>query len=283
MPTNHSHLTAKERDKISFPTNYLLRKELIRGRVLDFGCGLGADVIGLQSKRFDVFGYDPYYQPVYPTLKFDTIICQYVFNVLELEHQERLLLEITSLLNKGGCAFITVRRDVRYEGFRTHKIHQKTTFQRNVVLNFESVLLNDFCEIYKVERKTDIRSKESCIFCRPSSKLKYIAESSNTLAVYDGFPVSKGHALVIPKKHVVDYFDLDKPTQNELWDTVAFVKEYIEQQFSPDGFNVGINVRQSAGQTIFHCHIHIIPRYQGDVDNPRGGVRRVIPTKGYYS
>ncbi len=282
MTKNHSHLTAKEREKISFPTKWLLRNQLIRGRVLDFGCGLGADVKGLREVGFEVEGYDPYYKPEATEGYFNTIICQYVVNVLEEEHQEGIILEMTSKLAPGGSAFITVRRDVRYQGYRIHKIHQQTTYQRNVLLNFRSVYANDFCEIYQVKHKVDEPVKSSCIFCRPSSKLNYIAESSNVYAVYDGYPVSKGHALVIPKIHEADYFNLSRSLQHELVDVVAFVKEYLSQKYHPDGFNVGINVGQAAGQTVFHVHIHVIPRYNGDTPNPRGGVRHVIKGKGCY-
>jgi len=281
MHTNHPHLTAKERNKISFPTNWLYRNNLLKGNVLDFGCGLGADVRGLKN-AVNIIGYDPYHNNVYPNQKFDTIICQYVFNVLEIEHQEKLLLEITSLLSPKGKAYITVRRDIKYEGYRTHKIHKETTYQRNVILSFPSVFNNDFCEIYQIERKADIPSKDACIFCRPSNRLEYIAESSNTLAIFDGFPVSQGHALVVPKIHIADYFDLEKTVQHELWESVSFVKDLLQKRYNPDGFNVGININQAAGQTVFHCHIHIIPRYTGDVKNPRGGVRHIIPKKGFY-
>jgi diadenosine tetraphosphate (Ap4A) HIT family hydrolase len=189
---------------------------------------------------------------------------------------------MTSKLAPGGSVFITVRRDVRYQGYRTHKIHQKTTYQRNVLLNFHTVYVNDFCEIYQLKRKVDIPVKSACIFCRPSSKLKYIAESSNVYAVYDGYPVSKGHTLVIPKVHEADYFGLSSSLQHELIDVVAFVKKYLSGKYTPDGFNVGVNVGQAAGQTVFHVHIHIIPRYNGDTPNPRGGVRHVITGKGIY-
>lgn len=282
MSINHSHLTAKERDKLSFPTQWLLRHHYIQGKVLDFGCGLGADVRGLREKGFEVTAYDPYYAKSYPEGRYDTIICQYVFNVLELDYQERLLLHISSLLAPGGKAYISVRRDIRYEGFRMHKLHQKTTYQRLVSLSFPSVFNNDFCEIYKVERKADSEGKEPCIFCRPSKKLEYIAESSHTFAVYDAYPVSPGHALVIPKAHIADYFDITKTVQEELWQTVNFVKGFLQKKYSPDGFNVGININEAAGQSVFHCHIHIIPRYSGDVQHPKGGVRHIIPGKGYY-
>ena len=98
----------------------------------------------------------------------------------------------------------------------------------------------------------------------------------------DSFPISPGHTLVIPKKHVADYFELTFEEQNELWQLVNRCKVILQDRFHPDGFNIGINVGEMAGQSIFHVHIHLIPRYKGDVKNPKGGVRHIIPGKGYY-
>ncbi len=107
-------------------------------------------------------------------------------------------------------------------------------------------------------------------------------ESDSAYAIYDKFPVSRGHILIIPKRHCADYFDLDFSEQSACWVLLNEVKEIIENKFHPDGFNIGININESAGQTIWHAHIHLIPRYLGDVVEPRGGVRGVIPEKREY-
>lgn len=99
----------------------------------------------------------------------------------------------------------------------------------------------------------------------------------------DGFPITPLHTLIIPKRHIADYFDLSK---DELLGCYAMLKEIKKNIQSKDltigGFNIGINSGISAGQTILHCHIHLIPRRTGDVDNPRGGIRHMIPEKGFY-
>ncbi|MEI6140692.1 MAG: bifunctional class I SAM-dependent methyltransferase/HIT family protein [Mariniphaga sp.] len=279
---NNSHLTAKDRDRMSFPTNWLRQNNLLKGSILDFGCGLGKDVSELKIKGYECDGYDIFHFPNYPLKKYDTVICQYVLNVLQESEQLQVIMEISQLLNTGGVAYFTVRRDIRYEGFRIHKIHQKPTYQCNVVLPFKSILLNDFCEIFSFQLLIDTPQKSSCIFCRPSINLKYIAESVTAYATYDGYPVSKGHALIIPKKHISSYFELTPKEQFELWQLANFVQKYLLKKYSPDGFNVGININKSAGQTIFHAHIHLIPRYTGDIVKPNGGVRHVLPSKGYY-
>lgn len=94
--------------------------------------------------------------------------------------------------------------------------------------------------------------------------------------------MNPGHALIVPKRHTESYFDLSIHEQRALWLLVNRCKTIIEKRYHPDGFNIGINVGEPAGQTIFHVHIHLIPRYKGDVEKPRGGVRGVIPDKQDY-
>jgi diadenosine tetraphosphate (Ap4A) HIT family hydrolase len=122
---------------------------------------------------------------------------------------------------------------------------------------------------------------DQCIFCNLSSE-RIIAENELCLAIRDGFPVSEGHTLIIPKRHVADYFDL---TPNEIAAMQTMMKEIkcqLDNKLHPDGYNIGINVNAAAGQTVFHVHMHLIPRYIGDVANPKGGVRGVIPGKQKY-
>ena len=94
--------------------------------------------------------------------------------------------------------------------------------------------------------------------------------------------MNKGHALVVPKRFVANYFDLSTKEQTACWIMINKVKEELQTKFNPDGFNIGININETAGQSISHVHIHIIPRYKGDSENPRGGVRGVIPSKQNY-
>lgn len=96
----------------------------------------------------------------------------------------------------------------------------------------------------------------------------------------DGYPVTKGHTLVIPKRHIATWFDATPAERMELWSAIDTVCEQLQQEYSPDGFNFGINSGEAAGQTMPHLHLHVIPRYQGDMDDPRGGVRH--PQMGNY-
>ena len=121
---------------------------------------------------------------------------------------------------------------------------------------------------------------ERCIFCEP--KREILAQNTHAIAVFDSFPVSPGHALILPRRHVVTIWDLDPEEYSDCFTLVRHARSAIESRFSPDGFNVGANCGEAAGQTVWHAHIHVIPRYKGDTPNPRGGVRHVIPLKGNY-
>jgi len=120
---------------------------------------------------------------------------------------------------------------------------------------------------------------ESCIFCK-REKLNIVTENELALAFYDGCPVNRGHILVIPKRHVETYFEASFEEHTAMVRLTHKVKEYLQQKYNPDGYNIGANVGPAAGQTVFHFHIHIIPRYRGDVPDPKGGVRKVIPHRG---
>ncbi len=285
MRNPNPHLTAKERDRASFPTRKLWRMGVIDGRVLDFGCGFGTDVAFLRKKGMDVTGYDPHYAPDYPEGRFDTILCHYVLNVLLPEAQSQVLMAVSELLKPDGVAYFTVRRDVWRPGYRMHKKHRKQTYQCNVTLPYETQLRTKFCEIYRYRPYPRVASTivSDCPFCRPDPDRELLTESARVYAIFDKFPVSEGHALVIPKHHIGDYFSMDERSQSACWIVLNRVREIMNKRLAPDGFNVGINVGEAAGQTINHVHLHLIPRYEGDVENPRGGVRGVIPGKADYT
>lgn len=100
--------------------------------------------------------------------------------------------------------------------------------------------------------------------------------------IKDGFPVSPGHLLIISNQLRKDYFELTEAEKENLPKTIEKAKEILDTAYNPDGYNIGMNCGETAGQTVFHFHCHIIPRYQGDMENPRGGVRHVIPSQGSY-
>ena len=122
----------------------------------------------------------------------------------------------------------------------------------------------------------------TCIFCDMEEN-RIIAANDLAYVIYDGFPVTEYHSLIIPKRHAETYFDLSVQEREACHQLLIESKEKILGKDSTvDGFNIGMNSGESAGQTIFHCHIHLIPRRTGDSANPRGGVRGVIPNKADY-
>ena len=126
-------------------------------------------------------------------------------------------------------------------------------------------------------------SNEECLFCN-KKKQKIISSSKFLFVVRDSYPVTKYHSLIIPHRHVSNFFDLNN---NELNDLNKILKEQRNLLLKLDkkitAFNVGVNAGVDSGQSIMHCHIHLIPRRKGDIENPRGGVRGVIPSKQKYT
>ena len=126
----------------------------------------------------------------------------------------------------------------------------------------------------------DYATYGDCIFCNHA---EVIAENELSKAFYDKFPVTKGHVLVVPKRHVKGYFELYQPELNAMNRLMREIRaQAMEQDSSITGFNIGSNDGKDAGQTVMHCHMHLIPRRAGDVNDPRGGVRGVIPGKQKY-
>lgn len=125
-------------------------------------------------------------------------------------------------------------------------------------------------------------NEKECIFCNLDPNREIIAQNDLALAFFDAFPVNPGHALIIPKRHVADYFDLTEDEVVAMQALLREVKAIVEKRFNPDGYNIGVNVNAAAGQSVCHVHMHLIPRYKGDVENPKGGVRGVIPSKQKY-
>lgn len=125
--------------------------------------------------------------------------------------------------------------------------------------------------------------QEDCIFCN-KFKSKVISETKNFFIIRDtAYPVTKHHTLIITNRHVADFFDLTKNEMNDLDKILKNQKEKLKKLDKEiSGFNIGVNIGKDAGQSIMHCHIHLIPRRKGDVEDPRGGVRGVIPEKQKY-
>jgi len=122
-----------------------------------------------------------------------------------------------------------------------------------------------------------------CPFCKfQHLQEKIVARSTHCYAIFDEFAVSKGHILIISNQHADDWFTVKTEIQRDIMKLLNRMKIKLDKEFSPDGYNIGMNCRKAAGQTVMHLHVHLIPRYIDDVENPQGGVRGVIPEKQQY-
>ena len=124
---------------------------------------------------------------------------------------------------------------------------------------------------------------KDCSFCYHNIKDRVVAEHNSVVAIQDSYPVTDGHLLIVPKRHMEDYFSMNETEKKDTGDLIMRLKNRITaKDHSVTGFNIGTNIGEPAGQTIFHAHIHLIPRRNGDTSHPRGGVRGVIPEKMSY-
>ncbi len=121
----------------------------------------------------------------------------------------------------------------------------------------------------------------ACPFCQIDSS-RVFHEGKLIVGLWDGFPVSPGHALLVPRRHVATWFEASDEERRELSEAIQTAHDVIQERHQPTGFNIGMNLGETAGQTVPHLHIHVIPRYPGDVEDPRGGVRWVVPARAAY-
>jgi diadenosine tetraphosphate (Ap4A) HIT family hydrolase len=121
--------------------------------------------------------------------------------------------------------------------------------------------------------------KDPCLFCAPHGITR---QNQYAYCTRDSYPVSRGHALIIPFRHCADFFELDPEEHAACCELLVAERDAIAEEFEPDGYNVGVKVGPAGGQSVFHVHVHLIPRYQGDHPRPHGGVRHILPDKAHY-
>lgn len=208
------------------------------------------------------------------------------------ESQDELAEELADVLevihSLANASSITLEQ---IEELRKRKRAQKGGFDRQILSSFVEVDENSPSHAYyasKPHRYPRIESAEGhpgCIFCaiaRNKREARTIAEFTHCFVIEDRYPVSKGHLLIIPKEHTENWFTAKKEVQEDILKALRLMKGRLDKEFSPNGYNIGANCGEAAGQTVMHLHVHLIPRYRGDMENPLGGVRGVIPEKQKY-
>jgi len=131
--------------------------------------------------------------------------------------------------------------------------------------------------------RSSVRS-HTCLFCRfdDSTINTLFGETPNFYARLDNFPATRGHVEIVPKRHILSFFEIDPDELREMYGLMTDVKDKLEEEYQPNGYTIGVNDGRAAGRTVDHLHVHLIPRFVGDRKNPRGGVRWVLPEKADY-
>ena len=191
---------------------------------------------------------------------------------------------------KGRCELCGISNEEK--NLEVDHITPKSLGGKDDIANYQALCYT--CNAQKNNKDdTDFRGvnaqyehrEKDCLFCQiqTDDKKRVVDENTLAYAIRDGFEVTKHHTLFMPKRHIKDYFGLSQAEINAINQLIESQKEFLDDADSSiDGYNIGMNCGETAGQTIFHCHVHLIPRRKGDVENPRGGVRHIIPNKGHY-
>lgn len=191
---------------------------------------------------------------------------------------------------KGRCELCGISNEEK--SLEVDHITPKSLGGKDDIANYQALCFT--CNAQKNNKDdTDFRGintqyehrEKDCLFCQiqTDDRERVVDENSLAYAIRDGFEVTKHHTLFIPKRHTKDYFGLTQAEINAINQLIDTQKEFLDKTDPTiDGYNIGMNCGEAAGQTVFHCHVHLIPRREGDVENPRGGVRHVIASKGYY-
>jgi len=188
---------------------------------------------------------------------------------------------------KGRCELCGISKDVK--SLEVDHIIPRSKQGKDELSNYQALcytcnaqkLNRDDTDFRELNKEFEARDKD-CLFCNLPKK-RIIDEDEFMKVIKDGFPVTKHHTLIIPKRHVADYFGLHQPELNSLNSMLQKHKDLIiKKDKTVTGFNIGMNNGVDAGQTVFHCHVHLIPRRKGDIENPRGGVRGIIPENKDY-
>jgi len=190
---------------------------------------------------------------------------------------------------KGKCELCGISKEIK--ALEVDHIVPKNKGGEDSINNYQALCYT--CNSNKGDRDdTDFRNineiynlnNSNCIFCNENIKKTIIIENNLSIGFYDKFPVTRNHCLIIPKRHINSYFELTQPEINSIHSIINQLKDKIEaEDKSVKGFNIGINNGEVSGQTIEHCHIHLIPRRKDDIPNPIGGIRNIIPGKGDYT
>lgn len=252
-----SRLTALERDKPSFPARWLTLNRYLRGEVLDYGCGYGADVAFFEQNELKAQGYDPNFFPDLPdaSKKFDRITCSFVFNVLEVEARNLAMMHISRYLKPKGRAYIAVRRDIDQSGFRVVPGTREIVYQANIFLPFKSILQDLSYEIYEYRHYVQLKADEvDRSMIDPPLGYELLAESINAIALTPMKKRFERHAIILPKRKVEGFNQLPLEEQAECQQLADYVVRYHFGE-ADKAFNYSIQSGQLSANKALSMHV----------------------------
>ena len=218
----------------------------------------------LSRKGYNIEVCNRDYQPNHPTQQFDTIISIYLFNWLNNIEQNNVLLSVSRLLKHGGNAYFAVKHHFGFKNICLNEQHEIEQTVSNVTLPFKKVFNSYIFDIYKFQHfNIASRNLWPCSYCSPQQEV--LLENEYSYAMLSSSPISKGHALVIPKRHVASYFDLTVDEQIACQLTLNRLKKIIDEEYAPEGYSVNINMNALAVLRVDHVGIELVARYKADV------------------
>lgn len=264
MNENNQHqlLSQYELDSLSQPMQWLLEKNLLKGRILVYGAvSYEKNLLSRKGYNIDVCNRD--YQPNHPAEQYDTIISIYLFNWLDNIEQNNVLLSVSRLLKHGGKAYFAVKHHFGFKNICLNEQHQIEQTIANVTLPFKKVFNSYIFDIYKFQHfNITSGNRSQCPYCSPQQQV--ILENEYSYAMLSDCPIAKGNALVIPKRHVASYFDLSVNEQIACQLTLNRLKKIIDEEYAPDGYSVNINMSAMVGQRVEHVGIELVAGYEKD-------------------
>lgn len=203
--------------------------------------------------------------------------------VRQIESSEELVEELADILEViqtlSSTAGITMEE---IEKKRVEKRQLQGRFEEKIVSSQSNAKETNPTQYPQINHKIH---QSNCLFChmsRGERKIDFFAKFQHCYVIKDQFPVSPGHLLIIPYQHTDNWFTATEEVRLDILKALSVVKDMLDLDYSPQGYNIGANCGQIAGQSVMHLHVHLIPRYQGDMEDPKGGVRGVIPSKQKY-
>lgn len=247
-------------------------QKLIRDRIPDL---FSSDEVHFQT---EILEQACYLKELKKKLKEET------FEILNASTKQELKEELADVLE-------VIDTIIKEEGLSCEEIKQMQKTKREVKGGFDSRLLAHSIQIKEGNKEASYFTdknparEQGCLFCKfvkDDTNIEVVDRFKHCFVMKDRYPVSKGHILIIPYGHFENWFEAKPEVQDEVVEILNAMKKKWDQEYAPDGYNIGANVGRAAGQTVMHLHVHLIPRYKGDMEDPRGGVRGVIPEKQKY-